>query len=328
MHKRFLLGGLALLLLVFSCDSNNTGLWTHLSSDSSPDGLAFLALKFTSSNHGWALTPFEFLESSDGGKTWQEKLSSDGEKLVFHSFIFINEKIGWIVGAQKKNDRYTAMILQTIDGGNSWQEQSINVSSQTNIRGAPSLRSVSFCSEKVGWAAGTNLILHTTDGGQTWTNQRSDNEKENFYGVTCLNSDRAIVVGQEGIVLATEDGGKNWDQRASGTKSTLLRVRSFGESVWAVGTNSTLLRAQSGGESWESQQLAAADGAGLADIVFVNSEGWIVGTEGTLLHTRDRGQTWQRQKIPTEGSLVCVFFLDKKQGWAGGDKHTLLRFSP
>ncbi|MGE0887066.1 MAG: YCF48-related protein [Blastocatellales bacterium] len=327
-YKQFLSRGLALLLLVsVCCNSNPKGCWQQLISDSSPDGLAVLSLTFTNSSHGWALTPFEFLESNDGGKTWQEKLSSDDQEKVFHSFTFINEKIGWIVGVQKKDNKYMAMILRTLDSGRSWQEQPVNVTAQAEIHRAPSLRSVSFCNEKVGWAVGSDLILHTTDGGLTWADQRSGNERENFYGVSCLNSERAITVGQDGVVLATEDGGKNWSQQVSGTKSTLLRVRSFGESVWAVGTNSTLLRARAGSEKWDSQQLSVAKGAGLADIVFVNSEGWIIGTEGALLHTKDGGQTWLRQKSPTETNLICVFFLDKKQGWVGGDKHTILRFS-
>jgi photosystem II stability/assembly factor-like uncharacterized protein len=316
-----------LVLAVIGCGSYQNSRWQVLSTDGSPDGLAFLSIAFTSNTHGWALTPFQLLESTSGGQTWENLLTVDGVEKAFQAFTFINSELGWIVGSQKKDNKRRAMILKTNDGGKRWQDQSFHLTTQANIRRAPLLQSVSFCDGNVGWAVGSNLILHTTDGGQIWANQGSVNEDESFYGVTCFNPQIAVAVGQDGVILATEDGGKNWRLQESKTKATLLRVRSFGDNFWAVGTNGTLLRSRVGSNKWESQQLTAAEGAGLADIVFVNSEGWIVGTNGTLLHTNDGGQTWQRQKIPTEASLLCVFFLNPNHGWAGGDKHTLVRFS-
>lgn len=107
-----------------------------------------------------------------------------------------------------------------------------------------------------------------------------------------------------------------------------MKVRFFSDSGWIVGgTNgkSVLFRTRDGGETWQPQSVKVSKG--LFDIFFVGTQGWIAGETGTILHSTDDGQTWAQENTPTTETLTSLFFLSPNQGWAGGDRGTLLRFS-
>lgn len=322
------------LLIPVSFGSCITGRWKLLHTDKVSDGVPISSLAFTDSNHGWILTPFQLLETADGGKTWTERMSSEDteqmttERKVFYSLGFINPATGWIVGTQNKDGAYTPLILRTTDSGETWQESSVNIKPQPNARLAPRLQSVSFCGPSVGWTVGSDLILHTTDGGQTWEIQRSSNKDEVFFAVMCVSPEHVWVVGQGGIILQTKNGGQSWGRQDSGTTDNLMRVRFFGDIGWIVGGaagKGTLLQTRDGGAKWKRMPLEISEA--LFDIYLSGSQGWITGSQGTILHTKDSGQTWQQQKSPTNNDLISLFFISPQQGWAGGNKRTLLHLS-
>lgn len=315
--------GLAIMLVALGFGACPSKRWQLLSTDTVSDGVPISALVFTDANHGWAVTPWQLLETVDGGQTWAERLK--GEDKVFHSLTFIHPTTGWIVGSQKDGSYYKALVMRTTDGGKTWQPQAVEVAAQQDVRVAPQLLSVSFCNPNVGWAVGSNLLVRTMNGGQTWEAQRVGNGDKALSSVECVNPERAWLVGEDGIILHTEDGGASWSRQESGTKATLLRVRSFGDDGWAVGLDGTLLRTRDGGAMWAQQRLDLT--GALFDIHMDGQQGWIIGAEGTILHSEDGGQTWQRYESPTNNDLVSLFFISPKQGWAGGDRRTLLRFS-
>lgn len=300
--------------------------WELLMSDSASHSPAISALAFTDAKHGWAVNPWQLLETTDAGQTWTERLAAEGAEKAFYSLTFTNPATGFIVGSQRKGDVYTALILRTTDGGKTWQESPVNVAPVQDIHVPHGLHSISFCGPRFGRAAGSDLILHTTDGGQTWETQRSGNNEEVLFGVACVSPERAWAVGIDGLILQTADGGKSWHRQSSGTTDALVRVRFFGDSGWIVGGlagKGTLLRTRDGGATWERVPLSTSEG--LADISMNGQRGWIVGMNGTILHTNNGGQTWQYEKSPTNKSLTSIFFLNQQQGWIGGDQRTILK---
>lgn len=318
---------LASLVLLGMIDfaSCNVSKWRLVTTEPHPHSLEFLSLFFTDPNHGWAITPSQLLETSDGGKTWSERLAGDDK--TFYSLEFVSQSIGFIVGTQRKAEGRAALILRTEDNGKSWSESAINIPI-SNINGQLQLHSISFCNSQIGWAVGADLILHTTDGGQTWETQRSGKNAEVLFGVACVTPERAWLVGQDGLILQTKDGGQSWSHQDSGTRDNLVRVRFFGNSGWIVGGSAgkgTLLRMRDGGASWERVPLDVS--AALFDIYINGQQGWLIGTAGTILQTSDGGQTWQRERSPADNDLVSIFFLNPQKGWIGGDRHTVLRLS-
>jgi photosystem II stability/assembly factor-like uncharacterized protein len=88
---------------------------------------------------------------------------------------------------------------------------------------------------------------------------------------------------------------------------------------------SVLLHNPDAGAHWQSQLLDISET--LFDIYLTGTRGWIVGANGTILQTVNGGQTWERHESPTKNNLMGLFFLTPHQGWAAGDKQTVLRFS-
>ncbi|HEX7957291.1 MAG TPA: YCF48-related protein [Pyrinomonadaceae bacterium] len=302
--------------------------WQLLRTDNFSDGLAIFALTFVTPEHGWALTPSQLLETTDGGATWTTRLESEEAERSFGSLLFVNPATGFIVGTQSKGRAYTVMILRTNDGGATWQEQQADVAPEDDLRASPRLHSISFCDSNTGWAVGEGLILHTSDGGQSWETQRRGNKEERLFSVACESSERAWAVGQQGLVVQTTDGGRNWDRQSVGIDATFVRVRFFGDDGWIMGGRGgqgALLHKRAGEVKWERLKLDAPEVP--LDIYLNDRRGWLVGTTGLVSHTEDGGQTWWRERVPTNNDLTSLFFITPQQGWAGGSKRTLLRYS-
>ena len=71
---------------------------------------------------------------------------------------FINENKGFLVGSNR-------LIMETNDGGKSWEKRSLDISSDENFR----LLDIDFKGEE-GWLIGQpSLVMHTVDEGQSWT---------------------------------------------------------------------------------------------------------------------------------------------------------------
>jgi photosystem II stability/assembly factor-like uncharacterized protein len=318
-----LIGSVAAITVWAAC---NVPRWQLISTSEHPHTPTFLAVSFTNPDHGWGLTPTTLFETSDGGRTWALRFEDTDAKRTFFSLEFVNLLTGFIVGTQRTGTDRSLLILRTSDAGKSWQDTLIKVGSKAASAGLL-LHAVSFCDSQLGWAVGSNLIVRTTNAGQTWETQRSNNE-EALFSVACLSPERALAVGQNGLILYTTDGGKTWSRQASGTTENLTRVRAVGDDLWIVGGmagRGVLLHRRDAGANWQSQPLDISEE--LYDIYVSGTRGWIVGAMGTILQTTDGGQTWERQESPSKNNLMCLFFLSPHDGWAGGDRMTLLRFS-
>ncbi|NDG75142.1 MAG: photosystem II assembly protein, partial [Synechococcaceae bacterium WB8_1B_136] len=74
------------------------------------------------------------------------------------ALAFTDGQHGFLVGSNR-------LILETNDGGASWQERALDLPAEENFR----LISVDFNGDE-GWIAGQpGLLLHSTDGGQNWS---------------------------------------------------------------------------------------------------------------------------------------------------------------
>jgi photosystem II stability/assembly factor-like uncharacterized protein len=309
--KRFLVIICFSIFWLVSCTDKQ---WRSLSTDTLSHDLAISDIKFLDSNHGWALTPSQLLETFDGGYKWAEKL--EGKERSFYSMEFVDSATGWIVGSQINDNSTHALVLQTLDEGESWHSQQVDIDE--------SLLSVSFYNSKIGAAAGKNHIIYTSDGGQTWKIIYKGNNVERLRNIVCISAERIVAIGEDGLILFTEDSGKNWKHQEIEKKSTLLRVRFFGNKGWIVGLNGVLLSSSDSGMSWIIHPLKFS--TALTDIYINDLEGWIVGEDGIILKSTDGGQTWQQQISPTNQQILCLFFINPNKGWAGGQRLTFLSY--
>jgi photosystem II stability/assembly factor-like uncharacterized protein len=170
------------------------------------------------------------------------------------------------------------------------------------------------------WIVGTEgKIVHSTDSGKTWEIQASGVE-ENLQDAAAWDERRAIIVGDDNLVLVTENGGETW-KRVDAPKTRVVNklhrvVTGAGGEAWAVGVMNTVLYSSDWGNSWQRKSkvmdVAVNDISVLGDVLVC------VGEFGNIWRSGDRGETWQAVELPIESSLMAVDFRDARNGVAVG----------
>ena len=134
---------------------------------------------------------------------------------------FSDANHGMLVGSNR-------LILETNDGGRSWQERNLDLPAEENFR----LISIDFAGDE-GWIAGQpGLVLHSTDTGRTWNRLLLTSKLPGDpYLVTALGPDQAELATTVGAIYRTDDGGGHWTalvEDATGAVRDLRRDRTGG----------------------------------------------------------------------------------------------------
>jgi len=229
-------------VVIHTMDGGQT--WeTQYEGEGSHDFYTFKDIYFTDTDHGWVVggslnvhpprNPI-FLQTSDGGNTWEDIVYITENCL--NAITFSDDMNGWVVGHET--------ILKTVDGGESWTEI---------WEGEHSLKDVFFIDNSHGWVIGDSIfeygtpdvVMYTTDGGDTWGKEFLDYELNKIY-FTDVNTGY-ITVGN-GILLYTIDGGISWQEEFINTEGSLHGIYFLDDqNGWVVGENASILHTTSGG---------------------------------------------------------------------------------
>lgn len=170
------------------------------------------------------------------------------------------------------------------------------------------------------WAAGSyGKVVRSEDRGRNWLLQNTPVD-EHLQAIAAWDQERAVAVGNRGVVLMTSNGGKDWreiDAPRSEVANKLMQVRAYPNGIaWAVGEVGAVLRTHDYGARW-TRALEEKDQA-WNDVFFVGDHGWMVGEFGRIVTTRDGGERWQAIESPLKSSLMSVHFRDPDKGVAVG----------
>ena len=112
---------------------------------------------------------------------------------------------GWLVGNR-------ATLFETTDGGNSWEERTIDLKDEK-----VTFTGISFDGEE-GWIVGKpSVLLHTKNGGQTWSRiPLSAKLPGSPYGIVALAPKSAEMVTDLGAIYKTTDSGRTWKALVEG----------------------------------------------------------------------------------------------------------------
>lgn len=150
-------------------------------------------------NHVWV----GLTRSTDGGKTWDDSISTHPNRLDFTEIFFFDSLSGVAVGT---------IPGTTTDGGKTW-------TSHDSIPEMLYPTKLSFPTRRQGWATcdgypgatDVGSIIHTSDGGATWTFQYPPFPLQFFPRMGSVEFlDSLNGFAYSGRMFTTTDGGASW----------------------------------------------------------------------------------------------------------------------
>lgn len=242
----------------------------------------------------------------------------------FRDVFFVNEKTGWIGGAD-------GALLKTTDGGRSWQ--------QIRKFTADTIVQVIFSDENVGilllersmYSRGqtaSSYLLKTLDGGENW--QRLEFPEGNRQKVTKLlfnEKGAGMAFGESGLFYRLREDGREWVKIPAAIHYLMLDGVFTGPSGGTiVGGGGTILFTEDGGFTWNKASVFGEATGRLNSVFYVDEKvGWTVGNNGKIFRTAGGGKLWRPQVSGTLNNLNDVYFTDANNGWIVGDKGTVMR---
>jgi len=287
---------MASVLLPFSVQADDTSKMAKLAGQSMLlDGVSRDGLMAVVGERG------HILISSDG-KNWQQITVPTRTTLT--GVYFQNKMNGWVVG-------HDAVILSTIDGGNSWQKVYYDPEGQTP------LFDIWFRDEKHGIAIGAyGLYLVSEDGGTSWVisemnvdsgNPADDSGNEevkaeddddfldsydlHLNSIALADNGKLYIAAEAGRIYRSDDFGGSWIPLASPYIGSFFGVLPVaGDTVLVFGLRGHLFRSEDAGINW--QEIETPTQEMLTNGIMTGDEIYITGLGGTILKSNGRGKSF------------------------------------
>lgn len=238
------------------------------------------------------------------------------DTIVIRDVFFISDTCGWTVGLN-------GAIFKTIDGGNSWVNESFYPPNNWNYE---NYNCVYFLDDNHGWIGGEHIVVgggqhdriyYTSDGGSDWTSQYYE-AGNSFREILFIDDEKGFAAAYIALFY-TIDGGENWDYIPTPVAGISFPSELMG---WSAG-GGNIMHTDDSGLNWVLQYNCQ----GIYDIRDIhfndNTYGWAVGKNvndetGVVLKTIDGGLTWF-ETGSSEDILWGVNFIDINYGWVIGD---------
>lgn len=291
-----------------------------------PSGVAcrLESISFSDRENGWIaggiasphgrLATGVLLRTHDGGQTWtrETKLLLPGLRRV----KFVSSTHGWALGDAAA--MFGGGLFRTENAGREWTPVA-GGGMQTCLDG-------DFCGPSGGVvisapSIGPQLssLVGRVDRQSVVAAQLPPLGLRSLRAVRAWDPNRAIAVGDGGLVLVTRDGGTSWraptqDSDAKAPRGVnalpatidLRAVAVQGEHCWVAGApGSCVFHSADGGCTWDRFHTGSA--TPIHALTFVDSSrGWAVGALGNILATHDGGRTWRRQRGQAESAALLA----------------------
>lgn len=300
--------------------------------------------------HGWLVgSKGTFLETTDGGKSWNPRtfanLDQDEELTYRFENISFFGNDGWVIGKP-------AILLHTKDGGKTW----LRVPVSPKLPGEPILITA-LGPDTAEMTTSAGAIYVTNNGGRNWKAQVKETIDStlnrtissgvsgasyftgNIIGVIRDRSGKYLAISSRGnFFLTWQPGQEFWIPRA---RETSRRIQSMGFSennlekgLWMStrGGGLSLTGKTPDFESIENFDFQSSDiktgGYGILDVNYRNKdELWAACGGGILYSSVDGGKTWKKEEEnKIVGSLYKIKFFDENLGFILGSNGVLLRY--
>ena len=150
------------------------------------------------------------MKTQNKGILWDTCYLSKNTFYSFSDIYFIDNLSGWAVGQKSSINAY--LLLQTEDGGATWQEKilpELIYFNGTPVGEASIIHSIQFVNDTLGWLTcegkyHSGYILLTNDRGETWQQQYvNENIKKPIYDICMVDNNNGWAVGADYIYHTT-----------------------------------------------------------------------------------------------------------------------------
>lgn len=189
-------------------------------------------------------------------------------------------------------------LLETRDGGRSWQPASLSGVDAMNVQTAGATKIQ---------IAGHEVYVESVDGGASWQLVPNDLPGLDLhaFAIDPADADHAWTWAVGFGLFETHDGGRHWQLRQPGTWGYLVAYRAAdATALLAVGSEGAV-RSLDGGTTW---QPLAYPGAPLAGGLAAAADGSVLYAATTvgLRRSTDQGQTWRQTTFDRAALSVAV----------------------
>ena len=232
---------------------------------------------------------------------------------------FSDQTHGFLVGSNR-------LIMETGDGGASWQPRSLDLPEDENFR----LISIDFQGDE-GWIVGQpGLLLHSNDGGRSWSRLLLDTKLPGEpYTIQALGPQRAELATNVGAIYQTTDAGSSWQALVSDAAGAVrdLRRSADGRYVSVSGLGNFYATWNPGEATWQPHQRISSQR--LQSMGFQPEGGlWMLARGAQLRFNNDPSDEkgWSKPIIPITNGYGYLDMAWDPQGavWTGGGNGTLL----
>ena len=232
---------------------------------------------------------------------------------------FTDANHGFLVGSNR-------LILETNDGGSSWEERALDLPEEENFR----LLSIDFQGDE-GWITGQpGMLLHSTDGGQNWSRLFLDTKLPGEpYLITALGPNQAELATNVGAIYNSRDGGNSWQAEVEDAAGAVrdLRRGAEGQYVSVSGLGNFFATWTPGDAAWAPHQRMSSQR--LQSMGFQpDGSLWMLARGAQLRFNADPSDvdTWGKAVVPITNGFGYLDMAWDPQGaiWAGGGSGTLL----
>lgn len=232
------------------------------------------------------------LVSDDNGKTWQQKIVPTRSQLT--AVFFIDERVGWAVGLD-------AVILSTVDGGDSWVLQ------HRDKQYDDPLLDVWFKDQKNGFAIGAyGLFLSTNNGGKSWDRRQISEDDFHLNAISSLGSDELFIAAEQGHLYHSVDGGYSWSALPSPYAGSYFGINAINNDLLLVfGLRGNLFSSSDRGESWNKIDTGT-EASLMAALAQKNGTIRIVGLVGNILTSTDQGKSFSLRVRGDRKTLTSI----------------------
>ena len=240
--------------------------------------------------------------SDDGARSWSQ--AQVPAEALLTAVCFADESHGWAVG-------HDALILGTVDGGQTWSKQYSDVLGS----GEAEVAEEDVYSDDIYSDDLYSDDLYSDDPYAESAAPAVDTSGAPFLDVLCFSAERAIAVGGFGYVVETTDAGGTWEKRMDRVQNSdgwhiygIAAVPAT-DTLLMVGEKGTLYRSRDNGNSWKKLD-SPYEGSFFGITPLGPAQAVIYGLQGNVWVTRDQGQSWRKVKTGVTRGITDGVVLD------------------